>query len=603
MKKKVCAAVLCLCVLALAGTPLWAHVGDQPSVHDVVAGVIERMRRTVPPEELRQFTAQQAEQFLTAHEREVLGNEHISFRVNVPVRVSILRDIKLGDEPFWLRQRGFQSTALSLKTIDANYDVWQKDFPPGRVGLGVPCFTGAGRHYLVVLSPVSPAEKVEVTETYPGQLRLTPLSTNAEVHVDQKFRFKSVPDELAGHTLIRTDNSRVKAAQLLTVFGWTEHPSSDRADHVILTWSDDPRTTQTIQWRTSTNVPRGYVTFQKKSDFNRFKPKKPARVTATTSKIVTPMLINDPVIHWHTAELRGLSPGTTYVYSVGDGRENGWTELVEFTTAPEGEQPFSFIYMGDAQNGLDRWGTLVRNAFRSRPDAAFYVMAGDLVDRGAERDDWDSLFHNATGVYDRRPVVPALGNHECQAGSKPELYLKQFALPHNGPAKLEPERAYTLEYANALFVVLDSNLSPKSQTEWLEEKLSRTRATWKFVVYHYPAYSSSPIRDHADLRAAWTPLFDKYHVDIALQGHDHAYLRTYPLKGSERVASPKDGTIYLITVSGTKLRPQAQHDYTEVGFTNVATYQVLDIQISGNRLVYRAHDIDGNVRDQFVIEK
>ena len=31
--------------------------------------------------------------------------------------------------------------------------------------------------------------------------------------------------------------------------------------------------------------------------------------------------------------------------------------------------------------------------------------------------------------------------------------------------------------------------------------------------------------------------------------------------------------------------------------------QVLDIQISGNRLVYRAYDIDGNLKDEFVIEK
>jgi hypothetical protein len=37
--------------------------------------------------------------------------------------------------------------------------------------------------------------------------------------------------------------------------------------------------------------------------------------------------------------------------------------------------------------------------------------------------------------------------------------------------------------------------------------------------------------------------------------------------------------------------------------TNVSTYQVLDLQISGNRLVYRAYDIDGRIRDEFVIEK
>jgi hypothetical protein len=61
--------------------------------------------------------------------------------------------------------------------------------------------------------------------------------------------------------------------------------------------------------------------------------------------------------------------------------------------------------------------------------------------------------------------------------------------------------------------------------------------------------------------------------------------------------------VYLISVSGTKHYPQGQHDYTEFGMTNVSTYQVLDIQISGNRLVYRAYDIDGKLRDELVIEK
>ena len=69
------------------------------------------------------------------------------------------------------------------------------------------------------------------------------------------------------------------------------------------------------------------------------------------------------------------------------------------------------------------------------------------------------------------------------------------------------------------------------------------------------------------------------------------------------MASPKEGTVYIISVSGTKMYKQDAHDYTEFGMSNVATYQVLDIQISGNRLVYRAYDIDGRLRDELVIEK
>ncbi len=42
---------------------------------------------------------------------------------------------------------------------------------------------------------------------------------------------------------------------------------------------------------------------------------------------------------------------------------------------------------------------------------------------------------------------------------------------------------------------------------------------------------------------------------------------------------------------------------TVVGLTNVTAHQVLDQQIHGDRLNYRAYDLDGKVRDEFVIEK
>ena len=183
------------------------------------------------------------------------------------------------------------------------------------------------------------------------------------------------------------------------------------------------------------------------------------------------------------------------------------------------------------------------------------------------------------------------------------MYLREFDLLKNGPEKVEKERAYWFEYSNALFVVLDTNISAESQASWLKEVLNQSSATWKFVVYHHPAYSSAPSRNNPSIRKHWLPLFDEHHVDMALQGHDHAYLRTYPMKEGKRVGSTKEGTVYIVSVSGVKMYEQDPRDYTEFGMTNTATYQVLDIQISGDRLVYRAYDTDGNLKDELVIEK
>ena len=602
MNKLCLPVVLGLLLLASTNLALHAQQGGNPAVRDTVAGIIARLKREIPTNELPKLTPAQAEQFFTPQEREVLGTKHITFRVNVPVRVTVLHNSLLGAQPVWLRERGFQPTDIKLRQGRVVFAAWQKDFAAGPIGLGVNSLSRGSDHYLVTLAPQQPGDKIKVTDLRPQQLLLATFKAGVEPYIDQPDSLAAVPPELEGQILIRADTEREEDAQFVGLFRVTQYPASARPDQVVLTWSDAPRTTQTIQWRTSTQVKHGYVQYQEKPGNNRSSPRRPVRATVATVKLETLPLLNDPVIHRHTVVLRRLAPGTTYTYSVGDGSATGWTEPAEFTTAPASGQSFTFIYMGDAQVGLDKWGTLAHTSLRSHPEAAFYLMAGDLVNRGAERDDWDSLFYNAQGVWTHRPVMPTIGNHECQ-GSKPKLYLKEFTLPENGPKGIEPERAYSFEYGNALFVVLDGNLAPASQAAWLEQKLSHTQSTWKFVMYHQPAYSSGGNRDNVELRAAWTPLFDKYHVDMVLQGHDHAYLRTYPMRAGQRVPSPKEGTVYVISVSGTKSYPQPKHDYTEVGMTNVATFQVLDIQTNPNRLQYRAYDADTKVRDELVIEK
>ncbi|MGA1237488.1 MAG: fibronectin type III domain-containing protein [Limisphaerales bacterium] len=579
-----------------------AHQGSHLSVHDTVAGITRRLRQTYEPEELKHLTRQQVESNLTRDDLHALATAHITFEINTPAIVFVLHDTSLGNDPFWLESENFENTGSTWEIIDEKFQLWRKTFPAGTVGLGVNSISGGGEHYLIALKPTDPAANLHVSNLYPGQLRLTTLKPDTAPYADLDVTFPSVPESLQNLPFIQTLRNSRADGKLLGLFRTTQHASTPQPDHVVLTWNNNPQTSQTIQWRTSSNTTKGLVAYQERALYHHPKPHGLKKIKAHTTTLTDPYLVNDPAIHRHTATLTGLKPNTTYVYSVGDGSRNGWSELAEFTTAPDQIRPFSFVYMGDAQNGLDRWGTLAHNAFRERPDAAFYLMAGDLINRGNERDDWDSFFANATGIFNRRPLVPVIGNHECQGGH-PTLYLEQFSLPLNGPANIEAERCYAFEYSNALFVILDSNLEPETMTPWLENTLAHSKATWKFVAYHHPAYSSSPGRDNAKLRREWTPLFDKYHVDLALQGHDHAYLRTHPLRNNQRVENPANGTTYVVSVSGTKMYDQASRETTAFGMTKVATYQTLDIQISGDRLVYRAYDIDGNLRDELIIAK
>jgi 3',5'-cyclic AMP phosphodiesterase CpdA len=237
----------------------------------------------------------------------------------------------------------------------------------------------------------------------------------------------------------------------------------------------------------------------------------------------------------------------------------------------------------------------------------FVVLAGDLVDRGNERTNWDHFFLRAAPVFNRLPVMPCVGNHEyLDVG--PRLYRAFFELPRNGPQGIDPDLVYSFEAGDACFAVLDSTIAvwnaaeARRQAEWMDRTFARTEARWKIAIFH-PVYPSHPWRDMPALRAHWVPVFDKHHVDLVLQGHDHAYLRTYPMHGHRRVEGPDRGTIYVVAVSGDKYVDQGHRDYIEVGLTEVSTYQTIEIDPRSGRLDYRAWAEDGRVVDEFRIEK
>ncbi|MGZ8899522.1 MAG: fibronectin type III domain-containing protein [Limisphaerales bacterium] len=594
-------SLLLLCtflfVTAFARTP------EASSVEVTVAGIVERFRKLYRPVQLLYLTNRQIERSLTPSERRTLSSEHITFRVNIPVTVYIVRGPSPKPDPFWLDDSGFLPLPIPWNHEDADLKTFARPFEAGPIGLGVNSLSGGGTHYMVLVAPKFPGDTLYIDDLRPAQLHTIILTNGARPYLDDESVFSTnIPPQFVSYTLVQTPFDLRDAARIRDAFKWADRPARSAPDQIILTLNGDPRTTQTIQWRTSDPVRKGYVRYAKKSELSApGTGTSPAtQVEAITEPIHTRFMVNDPVVRHHSLTLTNLESGTTYIYAVGDGTPRGWSAPAEFITAPPQPTPFSFIYMGDAQTGFYHWGTLLRAAHRSRPDAAFYIVAGDLVNHGADRNEWDDFFFNARGVFERRPIVPVLGNHDC-LGGHPSLYLRYFDLPNNGPRKIEKERVYSFEYSNGLFVVLDSNINPAKQTAWLEEQLSRSTAKWKFVTFHHPAYSSAPKRDNPNIRKLWGGLFDKYHVDIAFQGHDHSYLRTYPMNAGRRAATPAGGTIYTVAVSGTKMYHQDPRDYTAVGFTNLSTYQTIDVDL--NRLTYRALDLDGKIRDEFTIDK
>ncbi|MBA4001328.1 metallophosphoesterase family protein [Brevundimonas sp.] len=583
---------------AVVAAPASPHAALEADVSDI----LDRMVREMGPDERLALTPESAAAFLSAEERARLSTGFARFTVDRPARLFVAFDSAWGETPFWLADLGFQRRADLDFIVDVEdpFHVWEKAVPAGEVNLGVPSLSGELKPYVVFAAPAEGAGTVEITPLVPGADVQT-AREGGEPYVDDNDYFNALPAQLDGLPVLRSFESWEFVSRMVGFFRATDYPSSGAPDHLQLTWQGDPRTGVTVQWRTDETVQDSILWLAPRGDDSAGRVLR-AEAAALTSRQV----VNDPDIRLHRVRLDDLTPATDYEYAVSADNGQTWTRRRPFRTAAEaGAEPYAFIYLGDPQNGLDEWGDLIRQSDARFPEARFYMIAGDLIDHGTERDNWDQFFHEGSTVFDRTPVVPALGNHDSHGGH-PTLYLQQFALPANGAETLDPGRTYHVTYQDLLVVVMDSNydlVEPELQTEWLDRVLGESDARWKVVIYHHPFYASRPGRDNYPLRDAWGPIFDRHNVDIAFQGHDHAYMRTVPMRGHQPAAEGEHGTVYLVAVSGTKMYEQGLPDFAAFGAVNTRTYQIIEVDPVAGTLTYRAIDSDGGVIDSFDLSR
>ena len=407
-------------------------------------------------------------------------------------------------------------------------------------------------------------------------------------------------------------------------------------DRVVLTFQHDPAKTISVTWRTGEEAKEGFAQlaratpgpqFVLDSDRLRADGDLVSAVKATTRPYTTEL----SAALYHTAEFTGLTPSTKYVYRVGDG--TNWSEWSHFTTAADAAEPFSFIYVGDAQNEVHSlWSRVIRQAYADAPRAAFTLHAGDLINRAEADGEWGGWF-DAGGFINRgTPVLATPGNHEYL--SRPTKLTSHwqptFAFPTNGPdlPGME-ETVWFLDYQGVRFVSLNSNERQAEQVPWLRDTLASNPHPWAVVTFHHPMYSSKAGRDNAELRDLWQPVFDEYGVDLVLQGHDHTYARSKlvtaadnALEGNAGASAEAEvksqpagvknvaagvtgvsdaGTVYVVSVSGPKMYDLGDRPLFRRTAEGVQLYQI--ISIDGGTLRYDAYNAVGNLYDGFTLTK
>lgn len=307
----------------------------------------------------------------------------------------------------------------------------------------------------------------------------------------------------------------------------------------------------------------------------------------------------------HQTTIDGLAPETNYVYRVTTTLEDGTTikgPLSQFQTAVKDDSAFSFAVIGDTQKNPKMTAKISKVISDRHPH--FVMHLGDVVDNGPDKAEWvHELFGPCADLFAHCPILPTIGNHEKNHA----WYYRYFSLP-------EPKYHYGYRYGNAQFFVVDSNktLKPGSeQYKWLDEELGRSTATWKFVYHHHPAWSSDA-DDYGDTKKGifrygdqnvrnLVALYEKYKVDAVFNGHIHAYERTFPLR--EGKVNRKTGVVYITSGGGGgKLE-----DFAAVPSWFKAQLRVdfhcCYVNIAGGKLEFKAFDQNGQLFDQFEIEK
>ncbi|MEF8796644.1 MAG: fibronectin type III domain-containing protein [Salinivenus sp.] len=182
-------------------------------------------------------------------------------------------------------------------------------------------------------------------------------------------------------------------------------------DRIVLNWEQDPASTLSVTWRTDSTVTDAKAQIAPALGEPSFYTE--ARtVEATTQDLHSHEVTGESVnATYHSVTFEGLMADTLYAYRVGDGQH--WSEWFHANTASAQPEPFSFIYVGDAQNNVrSHWSRLIREAYAKAPRVDFLLHAGDLVNNAHRNVEWGHW--NAAGgfIQSMVPNIAVPGNHE-----------------------------------------------------------------------------------------------------------------------------------------------------------------------------------------------
>ena len=371
---------------------------------------------------------------------------------------------------------------------------------------------------------------------------------------------------------------------------------------ILLTWTEDPATTISIDWHTRER--QSEKLYYRESGTTDWKNKSSeTHIFPFSERYV------------HRVALNRLKPGTSYQIRFGE-----YQTVYTFRTMPDqATEPIKIAIGGDTMHARELLEKTNSQVAMQDPD--FVIMGGDLAyENGSARNvervfDWFEACKNTLITENNRiiPIVAAIGNHEVAVGyyssrrfSGSDQDRERYAPYFYSLFAFPGQPGYNvLDFGDYLSLfILDSghtNSISGKQARWLESELGKRDKVMHIIpVYHVPAYPS--VRRYnrrlpRNIRRHWLPLFENHNVSVAFENHDHAYKRTPPIK-NRRV--DEAGIVYIGDGAwGVRVRethPAASTWYLEKA---IAQRHFVLLTIHGSHQQITAFDDLGQVIDTY----